>query len=178
MEEKFVKTLKEEKGKYLTYRMDEVIISTGKTSTREILLHPGAVVVAALTEEQEIVMVRQYRYAAGQILLELPAGKLEAGEDPLECARRELSEETGFEAEEWEKLTEFYTAPGYTNEMMHLYLARGLQEKKAHPDTDEVIEYEKIPLARLQEALLETGGIKDAKSIIGLFWVFQRIGVE
>lgn len=178
MEEKFVKTLKEEKGKYLTYRMDEVIISTGRTSTREILLHPGAVVVAALTEEEEVVMVRQYRYAAGQILLELPAGKLEYGEDPLECAKRELSEETGFEASGWEKLAEFYTAPGYTNEMMHLYLARGLKELEAHPDTDEVIEYEKIPLTALKKSLLEAGEIQDAKSIIGLFWLLQKTEVK
>ncbi|PKM89031.1 MAG: ADP-ribose pyrophosphatase [Firmicutes bacterium HGW-Firmicutes-12] len=175
MEEKYVKTLQEASGKYIKFRQDEVILSNGKKASREMVLHPGAVAIAALTEENELLMVRQYRYPIKEVSFELPAGKLEKDEDPLASAKRELEEETGFWAKDWEKLTAFFTSPGFANEIIHLYLARGLEERKAHPDPGEIIEYEKIPIKKLREQL-NTGDIKDAKTIIGLLWTLERIG--
>jgi ADP-ribose pyrophosphatase len=175
MEEKYVKTLQEASGKYIKFQQDEVILSNGRTASREMVWHPGAVAIAALTEENELLMVRQYRYPIREVSFELPAGKLEKGEDPLTTAKRELEEETGFWAKEWEKLAAFYTTPGFTNEIIHLYFAKGLEERKAHPDPDEIIEYEKTPIIKLREQL-NTGVIKDAKTIIGLLWSLERIG--
>lgn len=172
MEEKFVRTLQEVRGGYLTYRQDEVLLSNGHKASRELVIHPGAVAVVAVTGQKELLLVRQYRYAVGQVLYELPAGKLEKGEDPLLSAQRELSEETGFRAANWRHLTTFYTAPGFCNEKMYLYLAEGLEEEEAHPDEDEIVSFEKVPLA---EVLLKIdhGEIQDAKTILGVLLYVQ-----
>lgn len=177
MEEKFVKVLQEAAGKYIKFRQDEVILSNGNKTVRDVVVHPGAVAIAAINENNEVIMVKQYRYPIGQICYELPAGKLEPGEDPLQTAKRELEEETGFQAKEWEKLTAFYTAPGFTNEVIHLFLARGLKESQAHPDPDEIIEYESIHINSLRRKV-DTGEVKDAKSMIGLFWILEKIRNE
>ncbi|MDD2212818.1 MAG: NUDIX hydrolase [Clostridia bacterium] len=174
MEEKFNKRIKEEKGKYLHYCVDEVTLSNGHISTREMVVHPGAVGIVALTAEKELVLVKQYRYPVQKILYEIPAGKLEKGEDPDYSARRELEEETGYSAEKWEKLASFYTAPGFSNEYMHLYLATNLVKKKAHPDPDEIITYEKVPLAQVLQRL-ETGKIRDGKTILGILWLQKKV---
>jgi ADP-ribose pyrophosphatase len=173
VEEKFLQVLKEMKGKFLHFRQDEVMLSSGKKTVRDTVLHPGAVAIAALTGEGEIIFVRQYRYPIGQVCYEIPAGKLETGEDPLETAQRELEEETGYKAAKWEKLASFFTAPGFSNEVIHLYRAEGLEATGPHPDPDEIIEFEKIPLSRAC-AMLNTGEIKDAKSIIGLLWLMKE----
>jgi len=167
VEEKFVQTLQQAQGNYLIFRQDQVSLTNGHLATRDLVLHPGAVAVIAVTDQGELVMVRQYRYAVGEILYEIPAGKLEKGEDPLLSAQRELSEETGFKAASWRHLTTFYTAPGFCNEKMYLFLAQGLEAAEAHPDEDEIIIYEKVPL---QEALqkMRTGEIKDAKTLLGI----------
>lgn len=173
MEEKFNKRIKEIKGRYLHYYVDEVTLSNGHVSTREIVVHPGAVAIVALTAEKEIVLVKQYRYAVKDILYELPAGKLEKGEDPVDCAQRELAEETGYSAEKWEKLACFYTAPGFSSEYMHLYLATDLVKKEAQPDPDEIITYAKIPLTKVLQ-MIETGEIKDGKTVLGILWLHKR----
>lgn len=170
MEEKYVKTLQEKRGKFLHFRQDEVLLPSGRRTVRDVVLHPGAVAIAALTGEKEILMVRQYRYPAGQVMWEIPAGKLEEGEEPLTTAKRELEEETGFTATEWEELTSFYTAPGFANEIICLFRAEGLKESMAHPDDDEIIEYKKVPLQLAKKMALQ-GEIRDAKTLIALLWL-------
>ena len=108
MEEKFNKRLREAKGRFLHFCVDEVTLSNGHISTREMVLHPGAVAVIAVTAEKEVILVKQYRYPVKEVLYEIPAGKLEPGEDPAVCAPRELAEETGFLAEKWENSALLY----------------------------------------------------------------------
>lgn len=175
MEEKFNKRLVEQKGRFLHYCVDEVTLSNGHISTRELVTHPGAVAIVAITAEKEIILVRQYRYPVQEILYEIPAGKLEPGEDPAVSAPRELAEETGFIANKWEKLGTFYTAPGFSNENMHLFYATDLVKKEAHPDPDEIITYEKIPLPHVWE-MVKTGLIKDGKTILAALWLERMLG--
>ena len=172
MEERYIRTIQEAHGKFLTFKQDEVEQTSGRKTTRDMVLHPGAVAIAALTAEHEILMVRQFRYPTSQVTLEVPAGKLEKGEEPLVSAQRELAEETGYTGGRWEKATAFYTAPGFTNEMIHLYIAEELVFASAHPDPDEVIEYVKLPLAQAYEKTVN-GEIKDAKSIIAILWLMN-----
>jgi len=174
MEEKFNKRLVEEKGRYLHFCVDEVTLSNGHISTREMVTHPGAVAIVALNAQNEVILVRQYRYPVQEVLYEIPAGKLEQGEDPSESAPRELAEETGFIAKRWEKLGTFYTAPGFSNEKMHLYFATDLEKEEAHPDPDEIITYEKFPLAEIF-AMIEAGSIKDGKTILALLLLERRL---
>lgn len=154
-------------GKIINLRLDEVELPDGKVAKREVVEYAGAVAVVALTSDGELVLVRQYRYPIGKELLEIPAGKIEPGEDPLGCARRELQEETGAEATEWEFLCRFYSTPGFCTEEMHLYQARGLEFKGQQTDDDEFIQVEKVPLGHCLE-LIASGVICDAKSIIGV----------
>lgn len=170
MEEKFIKTIQEAKGSYLVFRQDLVELVNGRQATRDLVLHPGAVAVVAVTDQDEVILVRQFRYPVQEILYEIPAGKLDPGEDPLECAQRELVEETGYTARKWTRLTSIYTGPGFCNETIHIFLARELRENLAQPDEDEIIENYKIPLEKALEMVC-TGEIKDAKSITGLLWV-------
>ena len=172
MEEKLNKRLDERKGKFLRYCLDEVTLSNGHISTREMVLHPGAVAIVAITSENEIILVRQYRYPVKEVLYEIPAGKLEEGEEPAGSARRELAEETGYTAGEWRKMSSFYTAPGFCNEYMHLYLATDLVKNEAHPDQDEIIVCEKIPLPKALQ-MIERGEIKDGKTILAIFWLAE-----
>lgn len=155
------------KGRIINLRVDTVRLPNGRTSTREVVEYAGAVTIVALDDERQVLLVRQYRYAVGSELIELPAGKLEAGEDPLECAKRELTEETGYRAREWHPLLRFYSTPGFTSEYMHLFLARGLEQGEQSPDEDEFVEVMKVPL---DEALrmVDRGEIRDSKSIVGL----------
>lgn len=170
MEEKYISTIKQMEGKFISFKQDKVKLSNGHEATRDWVEHPGAVAIVPLTKNSEIIMVRQYRYPVGEDLYEIPAGKLEIDEDPLVCGKRELEEETGFKAKKWEKIMGFYTAPGFANEFMHLYLAQDLIETKSCPDPDEIIEFEKIPLKKALEMLNE-GSIKDVKTIVSLLYV-------
>lgn len=170
VEEKCLRTIQEMQGKFLIFRQDEIIQTSGRKTTRDMVLHPGAVAIAALTADRELILVRQYRYPTGQVTYEIPAGKLEKGEEPLASAQRELAEETGFTAGKWEKLTAFFTAPGFTNEMIHLYAAQELTAADASPDPDEVIEHVLLPLAEAY-AKTQSGEIKDAKTIIAILWL-------
>lgn len=164
------------RGYYLDVRVDDIVTADGKRSTRDIVGHPGAVAIVALDPDGRVLMVRQFRLAAGRTLLEIPAGTLNRAEDgsledPDLAARRELEEETGYRAGSWQHLGAFWTAPGFATELMHLYLARDLEPADADgrigPDEDERLELERVPW-RDAVAMAETGEIADAKSLVGL----------
>jgi ADP-ribose pyrophosphatase len=167
------------RGRYLTFRIDTVELPDGRRSVRDIAGHPGAVAIVAVDDAERVVLVRQWRTAAGAALLEIPAGGLDlqdddSKEDPALAARRELEEETGFRAATWRKLAAFYTAPGFTDEFMHLYLATDLTsahpDGRLGPDDDERLIVEWLPW-RDAVAAIERGEIRDAKTIVGLFWL-------
>jgi ADP-ribose pyrophosphatase len=132
---------------------------------REIVEHPGAVVIVAVNAEEKVALVRQLREATRKQLLELPAGTLEPGEDPLVTAKRELAEETGLTGGDWREVTKFWTAPGFCRELMTLYVAEGVQAGEASPDADEELELVRWPVAEIEQRL---GEIEDAKTLAGL----------
>ena len=129
----------------------------------------------AVDSEDNVLLVRQYRKPVERDLLEIPAGGVEPGEEPLGCAQRELEEETGFSAERWEKLGYFYTSPGFCTEDMHVYLATGLRPASREPDGDENIELVRVPLANVIE-LIQSGALCDGKSIAGLLLALRQLG--
>lgn len=157
-------------GKIVKLFVDEVELPDGKRATREIVRHPGAVCVVPLTNEGEVVMVRQFRYPFSEVLLEVPAGKLEPGEDPLEAVKRELEEESGAVAGKIEHIGEIYTTVAIFDEKIQLYLATDLTFKDAHPDSDEFLVSEKIPLSKLV-GMVMSGEIKDSKTQIAILKV-------
>jgi ADP-ribose pyrophosphatase len=150
-------------GRIITVRNDLAQLPNGLPCQREVIEHPGGVTVAALTAARELLFVRQFRYPYGRVLLELPAGKLERGEDPLLAGQRELLEETGAAAAQYESLGLFYPTPGYCGEVIHMYLARDLQFSAPHPDDDEFLTCERIPLAAAVQMVLR-GEIPDGKT--------------
>ncbi|MFZ5632249.1 MAG: NUDIX hydrolase [Bacillota bacterium] len=175
--ELFEKTIGSEtvyRGKIVNLRVDEVELPNGNNTRREVVEHGGAVAVVPINEKNEVLMVRQYRYPVGKVLLEIPAGKLEKGEDPAACAARELEEETGFKAGSMKHLFSFYSTPGFTNEILYLYLAGGLTHLGIHPDEDEFIQLHYVPLERALE-MVDRGEICDAKSIIGILAAKREI---
>jgi ADP-ribose pyrophosphatase len=164
------KTLEEKivfSGKVVRLRLERVALPGGGEATREIVEHPGAVVIVPLTEAGEVVLVRQYRKAIGRVTWELPAGTLEPGEEPAACARRELKEETGLEASEWHPVIEFYSSPGFCTEKMYLFRARGLSQGPAATDPDERISCGRFLLDEALE-MARRGEIADAKTLVGL----------
>ena len=167
------------RGRYLTVRVDTIERADGSRGERDIVGHPGAITVLALDEEDRVLLVRQWRIAAGEALLELPAGTLDVAEsdgsieEHAGAASRELEEETGYRAGRWRHLGSFWTAPGFATELMHLYLATELRpahDDRLGPDEDERLELERLPW-RDAVAAAESGEIRDAKSIAGLFWL-------
>jgi len=152
-------------GKIVTVCLDRVELIDGRQTWREECLHPGGVAILPLLDSGEVICVRQHRYAYNKDLIEIPAGKLEPGEDPLECGIRELSEETGYVAEEIISLGCAYPSPGYVNEKLHLYLARGLKAGDAHPDEGEFLEVFTMPFDTLLKKVLNDE-IHDAKTVI------------
>lgn len=164
LEEKQIKEEYTYKGKIINLRTDTALLPNGNTALREVVEHPGGVCVAALTEENEVLMVRQYRYPYKEILLEIPAGKRDKnGETPLECGKRELKEETGAAAEHFFSLGTLYPTPGYCDEVIWLYAAMGLTFGEQEPDEDEFLTVKKIPLETAVQMIL-SGEIKDAKT--------------
>ena len=143
-----------------------VQLPDGRAAIRDVVRHPGAVAVVALTEDGRICLVRQYRTALGRVTVEIPAGKLAPGEDPLECAGRELLEETGMSAEKIAFLTTIATSDGFTDELIHVYMATGLEFSRSDPDADEFINVDLVPLEELVDAVLD-GRIEDAKTVVG-----------
>ena len=152
------------KGRILRLRVDTVALPNGKTSLREVVGHPGGVGILALDENGCVPMVTQYRYAFSRTLLEIPAGKREAGEEPLVTARRELREETGAAAEAWTPLGKLIASPGCYDEVLYLYLAQGLHFGDTDPDEDEFLSVERMSLAELYRRCM-AGEIIDAKTV-------------
>jgi ADP-ribose pyrophosphatase len=155
-------------GKLLTLRVDRVTLASGRATTREVVEHPGAVAIVPLLPDGRVVLVRQYRHATGEALLELPAGTRDMpGETPATTAARELEEETGYHAAQLTPLLDFYTAPGFCTERMLVYLATGLSRGDQQLMDDEAIAIELVALDDVP-ALLARGGLRDAKTIAGL----------
>lgn len=161
-------------GKVVKLYVDTVELPDGSEAIREIVRHPGAVCVIPVTKDMDVVTVKQYRYAFEQIMLEIPAGKLEPGEDPFEAVKRELEEESGVVAGKIEYLGEIFTTVAIFDEKIHLYLATELEFKDAHPDDDEFLEVENIPLEKLYEMVMN-GEIKDAKTQIAILKAYNII---
>jgi len=161
-------------GRILNLRVDEVKIENGKSTSREIVEHRGAAAIVPLLTESEVILVRQYRYAVSAELLEIPAGTLEPSEDPEDCAKRELEEETGYTCRTISKVLECFVAPGYSTERIHIYLAKGLTKTRMRTEEDENINVETFPF---EEALdkIRSGEIQDAKTIAGLQGVAQLL---
>lgn len=161
------------RGKIITVRVDDARLPNGATSKREVVEHPGGVCIAALTDQDELLFVRQFRYPYGEVMPELPAGKLNAGEDPLPAGKRELKEETGATAAHYESLGQLYPSPGYCGEIIHLYLATGLSFGDMCPDEDEFLEVERIPLKTAVDMVM-SGEIKDAKTQAAVLKVYVQ----
>ena len=163
-------------GRIINLRTDRVRLPNGAEAGREVVEHPGGVCVAPLTDDHELLFVRQYRYPYEEVVLELPAGKRDKnGEEPLECGKRELQEETGAVAAEYISLGEVYPSPGYCDEIIYLYLAKGLDFGEARPDEDEFVEVERIPLERAVEMVM-SGEIVDAKTQIAVLKTARLLG--
>ena len=154
-------------GRVVHLTRDEVRLENNAVGIREIVHHNGGACVVAVNEAREVYVVKQFRYATGREMWELPAGKLEKGEDPFEAAKRELTEEAGVTADSWRELGYFWPTVGYCTERIYMYLATGLHPAAMHLDEDEFLEPYRIPLAELVEKSL-SGEIQDAKTVIGV----------
>ncbi len=161
-------------GRILNLRVDTVRLPSGGTALREIVEHRGAVAIVPVLADGRVVLVRQFRYAVGQVSLEIPAGTLEPGEDPLTCARRELEEETGYQAARWERLGSIWPTPGYSTEEIILFIARDLTPGPARPEFDEALSVATMSWPELWEAI-EGGRLRDAKTIVALTWAARRL---
>jgi len=160
------------KGKVFSVFRDEVIEPTGVENVREIIRHNGSVVILAVDESKnpadpDVILERQYRHAARQFLLELPAGRVEPGESTLAAAKREMIEETGYRAKRWTLLTKYFASPGFLGEWMQIYLAREIRDGKAQPEADEQIDVLRMPLSEALRLVAENK-IHDGKTLIGL----------
>ena len=158
-------------GKVLILNIEQVPLPNGSTADLEIIRHPGAAAVVPLKEDGTVVLIRQFRHAAGGFIYEIPAGKLQPGEDPEACAARELEEEIGYRANKFELLTSIFTAPGFTDEVIHIYKGTDLVSGQQQLDQDEVLEIVEWPLD-VAMARIRDRTIQDAKTIIGLQGVF------
>jgi ADP-ribose pyrophosphatase len=160
-------------GKVVTLNIDTVTLPNGATIDLETIRHPGAAAVVPVKDDGTVVLIRQFRHAAGGFIYEIPAGKLQPGEDPLHCASRELEEEVGYRAASFELLTSIFTAPGFADEVIHVYKATGLTTGRQQLDADEVLDIIEMPLAEAVNKI-EDGTIRDAKTIVGLQAVYLR----
>jgi ADP-ribose pyrophosphatase len=159
---------------------DEVIEPSGARVRRDIIRHPGSVVILALDEhkkEPSVLLIRQYRYAANQELWELPAGRIDEGEDALTAAKRELAEETGYSASEWKPALCYYSSPGFLDETMSIFAARDLHKGKASPEEDEFIVCRLVPLAKAVQWVM-SGKVHDGKAIAGVLWAAQKFHIS
>ena len=160
-------------GRVVTLNIDRVTLPNGVTVDLETIRHPGAAAVVPMKDDGTVVLIRQFRHAAGGFIYEIPAGKLHPGEDPLNCAERELEEEIGYRASSFELLSSIFTAPGFADEIIHVYKATGLTKGCQQLDRDEVLDVIEMPLSDAM-AKIEDGTIRDAKTIVGLQAVYIR----
>lgn len=161
-------------GKILNLRVDKAKLENGKTVTREMIEHRGGVTVAVLTDSDELLFVRQFRYPYGKVVLELPAGKLEQGEDPFEAMKREQKEETGTTSDEYVYLGDLYPSPGYTDEVLRIWGCRVSGYGKMNLDDDEFLEVEKIPLETAVKMVMNNE-LPDAKTQIGVLKAYEMV---
>ena len=172
-EEKTLDSKRIYEGRIINLRVDKVTVVSG-TSTREIVEHNGGAVIAAVTDDNKIIMVKQFRKPMESPILEVPAGKLDGDEDPADAALRELSEETGYSAGKLEKLTEFYPSVGYTTEVLHIYLATDLKPGVCHPDENEVLEVMEMDLEEVYRMVMD-GKIHDGKTIAAVMMARDKL---
>ncbi|MEG2396594.1 MAG: NUDIX hydrolase, partial [Oscillospiraceae bacterium] len=158
-------------GKIINLRVDEALLPNGATANREVVEHPGGVCIAPLTKNNELIFVKQFRYPYSEVVLELPAGKLEYFENPLIAGKRELKEETGANAKKYSDLGKLYPTPGYCNEIIHMYLAEDLDFGSQDLDEDEFLEVEKIPLEEAFKMVMRNE-IRDSKTQVGIMKVY------
>jgi ADP-ribose pyrophosphatase len=158
------------RGHFLDVRRDEVRLPDGKVAAREYIVHPGAVMIVPLLDDGRLVVERQYRYPMGRVMLEFPAGKLDAGEPPLQCAIRELAEETGYTAREWARAGILHNAIAYSNEGIEVWFARGLEPGERSLDAGEFLDVGAATVDEL-DAQAARGDLTDAKTLIGLLWL-------
>ncbi len=166
-EEKTVSSEKVFEGRIIKVKVDKVEMPDGSTSTRELVEHPGGVGIVALTGNDEIILVKQYRKPLDKVIYEIPAGKLDPGEHHRTCGIRELEEETGLSAKVFDYMGFIYPSPGFTDEVTHVYLAKELTQGETHPDDDEFLDVEKVPFERALKMVID-GEINDAKSVFGI----------
>lgn len=171
-EEKTIQTDLKYKGRVITLQVDEVLLPNGNTSNREIIKHPGAVAVIAITEDKKIILVEQYRKALERSIIEIPAGKMERGEAPEETARRELEEETGYTTNNLTYVQSFATSPGFADEIIHLYFAESIKKMIEKPalDEDEFVELLFVTITEMEE-MVKKQQIYDAKTAFAFIWL-------
>ncbi|MDR2425902.1 MAG: NUDIX hydrolase [Endomicrobium sp.] len=167
--EKLIKQNKVYAGKAVDFYCDEVLLTGGIHAVREYLGHPGAAAVLPLMNKRDIILVKQYRYPIGRYTYEIPAGKLNSGESPINCIKRELEEETGYKAKRIEKMLDFYPTTAFSNEVLHIFVAFGLIKGDKHPDEDEFVATEIFDFKKAMN-MVKTGEIMDSKTIIALLY--------
>lgn len=160
------------KGHFLDIRRDEVRLPDGRSAAREYIVHPGAVMIVPLLDDGRMIVERQFRYPLSRVMLEFPAGKLDAGEPPLHCAVRELAEETGYRAREWARAGILHNAIAYSTEGIEVWFARGLTLGERHLDEGEFLDVDAMSLDEL-DAQAAQGGLTDAKTLVGLLWLHR-----
>jgi ADP-ribose pyrophosphatase len=163
-------------GRIVSLRVDQVRLPCGRVTTREVVGHPGAAAIVAVEDDMSVWLARQYRHAVGTVLLEIPAGLREPAEDLDACARRELAEEMGLEAEHLECLVAYHPSAGFSCELVTVYLATGLRRAAHHVPSGEILDRVRLPLERAL-GLIGSGEVRDGKSIVGLLLARERLGL-
>ena len=161
------------KGKVVVLNVDRVTLPNGATVDLEVIRHPGAAAIVPMKDDKTVILIRQFRHAAGGFIYEIPAGKLNPGEDPRDCAARELEEEIGYRASSFELLTSIFTAPGFADEVIHIYKGTGLTKGRQKLDHDEVLNVVELPIEKAI-AQIQDGTIRDGKTIVGLQAVYLQ----